>query len=163
MSHSKIFQISRKPIDPDDYKSPSDYYDDHRDFADWIGDEVDDEDDRKHCIECLVKELDGVFSIGENDTIVFNGSKPLNKFLESLANQLKGLVNGMKKETLVSGSVLRNLRLMATDTHKYSDYRIDIEDYTCCAAPLCDLIDYAAWELKKGKKLYIGAIIDYHY
>ena len=36
--HSNIYQISSKPICPDDYASPDMYYDNSSDFADYIGD-----------------------------------------------------------------------------------------------------------------------------
>lgn len=163
MAHSKIFQISEAPIDTDDYKCSSDYYDNYQEFADWIGDEVEDGEERKECIEYLVKELDGMFSMGENDTLVFNGEEPLNTFLEAWASKLQELAKSITKETIASGSALRDLRLVASDTHKNSDYRFDIENWTGCAAPFCDLIDFVSNGLKKGDKVYIGAIIDFHY
>ena len=38
--HSKIFQISSKPISKADYKVSEDYYEGHDSWADYIGDEV---------------------------------------------------------------------------------------------------------------------------
>lgn len=163
MAHSKIFQVSEAPIDNDDYKCSLDYYDNHQEFADWIGDEVKDEEERKKYIEWLVKELDGTFSMGENDTLVFNGKKPLNKFLEAWANKLQELAKSITKDTITSSPALSDLRNVVSGTHKNSDYRFDIESWTGYAAPLCEFIDFIANRLKKGDKVYIGAIIDFHY
>ena len=120
MSHSKIYQISSKPIAEDEYASPSDFYENSGDFADYIGDEMKG-DDRRECIESLA------------DTV--------------LQHTPRYTVKAMCDETCL-------------DTAK----RFAIKGWCEYASPADELIEYVAgMKMRKGRKLYIGAVIDYHY
>lgn len=161
--HGKIFQIGNKPIDTDDYKCPDDYYDHHEPWADYIGDEVEDEDDRHTYIENVAALLEGVFTLNEDYSLTYMGKDALRGFLGKWADRLRELTAGLTADNILKDQRLWEVRHTCTDTHEETSYRFDIEDWNGWAAPFEDLIDYANSQLKKGDRIYVGAIIDYHY
>lgn len=155
--HSNIIQISRNPIEIDEWVSPFDFYENSSDFADWIGDEKDDEE-REGTILWMSSDFGGIFTL-EDDHLVFNGlgefTKEWYEYIREYVSQLKdGEVDDMK---------LYKIKKAVERTHLGIYSRFYIENWNGYAAPAEDLIDYLQNRMKKGDRLYIGAVIDYHF
>ena len=161
--HSKIFQISSKPISKKDYTDPSTYDDNSSDFADYIGVEVAD-DEREQYIGYLADNLKDIFTPVGRGVLAYKGEDAMRKFKQEWADAIK-----QQAEELTADNILCNYRLYrisnAIDaTHIGTNYRVDIEDWCGGRAdPFAELIEWAAYQLKEGDRIYIGAIIDYHY
>ena len=161
--HSKIFQISSKPISKADYKVSEDYYEGHDSWADYIGDEVDDKEEREDCVGYLAHELRGVFTAVGRDHLVYLGEDALHSFLQEWADDIKARAAELTADNILADQRLFNIRATTNKTHRCSSYRVHIEEWNGYAGPFKDIIEWAANELKEGDSIYIGAIIDYHY
>lgn len=157
--HSKIFQISSKPIDRDDYKCPDDYYDNSSEFADYIGDEMKGER-REECIGYLALNLSDLFSY-DGEAFVYKGNDAMHAFNKKWIDAIKESAGDLTDENLLFN--LYRLRKLTKSTHKESSFRFDIEEWNGWAGPMYDIVDYAASRLKEGDRIYVGAVIDYHY
>lgn len=155
--HSNIIQISKNPIEEEEWVSPSNFYENSDDFADWIGDEYD-EEDRKAEIENLVSCFDGVFTL-EDDHLVFNG---LGEFTKEWYEYIRECVAQLK-DGKVDDKKLFKIKKAVERTHLGIYSRFYIEDWNGYAAPAEDFIDYLQKQMKVGDRLYIGAVIDYHF
>lgn len=157
--HSKIFQVGLKPISEDNYVQPDYFYEGSESFADWIGDEMTD-NDREECIEWLEKGLESLFDLNkEEDALVFKG---MGTFITEWNNAIKNAANKLQ-DGVYDRSLLFKIKDIKECTHLRCDYRFFIEDYNGCAGSAQDLIEFAYNELKPGDKLYIGNVIDFHY
>ena len=161
--HSKIFQISNKPIDKEDYKSPDTYYDNSGDFADYIGDEIEGED-RKDALGYLAKLLEGVFRQVHPGVFAYKGADAMAAFKQKWADYIKEFASDLTADNLFCDQRLYMIRKITEETHLGTSYRVDIAHWAeGVAYPFGELFEYAASKLKKGDRIYIGAIIDYHY
>ena len=161
--HSKIIQVSSKPISEDEYKTSEDFYESHEPWADYIGDEVTDEQERHDCIKHVANLLDGVFKLNCDDTLTYLGDDALRKFLNEWADELRRMAGQLTADNILRDQNLWKVRHCCTDTHKGTAYRFYIEEWNGWAGPFEDMIDFASSQLKKGDRIYIGAVIDYHY
>ena len=163
MSHSKIFQISKKPIDKEDYQSPETYYDNSGDFADYIGNEYEDEY-RDEAIEYLADLLKDVFEHKGGGVFRYKGKEAMDKFKQAWADELRRQAGLLTPENLFRDQNLYLISATCKETHLRSSYRVDIADWAeGVAYPFGELFEYAASQLKKGDCIYVGAVIDYHY
>ena len=160
--HGKIFQIGRKPIDKEDYASPDMYYDNSSDFADYIGDAVD-EEGRNYHIGWLGNQIKDVFTPVGDGVFAYKGEKALQAFKQEWADEIKKLTDGLTGENLFRDGNLYHIRAITKETHVGSAYRFDIGEWCDGVAyPFGELFEYAACKLKEGDRIYVGAIIDYH-
>lgn len=159
--HSKIFQISSKPISKDEYTDSETYYENS--FADYIGDEVKDEQEREDCVGYLAHALRGVFTAVGRDHLVYLGKDALHSFLQEWANDIKLQASDLTADNILTNQRLYNIRATTNETHRRTSYRVHIEEWNGYAGPFENIIEWAASELKEGDSIYIGAIIDYHY
>ena len=161
--HSKIFQISNKPISKEDYADPETYYENSDDFADYIGDEVD-EEDREDYYDYMAKNLAGVFTHEGNGVYVYQGAEALQVFKQEWADYIKEFANDLTADNLFKNQRLYMIRKITEETHIGTSYRVDIAHWAeGVAYPFGELFEYAGRCLKKGDRIYVGAIIDYHY
>ena len=161
--HSKIYQIANKPIDKEDYQSPETYYDNSGDFADYIGNEYEDED-RDEAIEYLADLLKDVFEHKGGGEFRYKGKEAMEKFMQAWADGIKAMADKLTADNLFKNQRLFNLRCITEETHLGTSYRVDIADWAeGVAYPFGELFEYAASQLKKGDCIYVGAVIDYHY
>lgn len=160
--HSKIFQVGTKPISKDDYASPSDFYDNSSDFADYIGEPIDD-NEREEYVGYLAHALRGVFKPAGRDCLVYLGDDALNAFLQEWADDIRRQANELTAENIMKDVRLYNIRATTKETHRLEDFRIHIEEWNGWAGPFGDIIEFANNQLKEGDKIYVGAIIDYHF
>lgn len=161
--HSKIFQISNKPIDKEDYQSPDTYYDNSGDFADYIGDEITGKN-REDALGYLAELLKDVFKREYPDVFRYKGPEAMQKFKQAWADELRRQAGLLTPDNLFRDQNLFRLRETTQETHLRTGYRVDIAHWAeGVAYPFGELFEYAASQLKQGDRIYIGAIIDYHY
>lgn len=160
--HSKILQISSKPIGKDDYTNPDMYTDTNDSFYDYIGDLVEGEE-RDDSVGHLAELLKGVFKPAGRDCLVYLGGEALGRFLQSWANELKAQANELTADNILNEQRLNIISATTKETHLRTGYRVHIEEWNGWAGPFGDLIEWAACNLKEGDMIYVGAVIDYHY
>ncbi len=160
--HGKIYQISLAPIGKGDYASPSDYYENSDDFADYIGDELED-DERESSLSSFANNVSGVFSACGDGVFVYNGDDALLQFSQKWIDRIKEMANGLDPDNFLSNDRLYHLSSVTTRTHPDLYMRVHIMDWNGYAGPASDLFEWARYHLKEGDKIYIGAIIDFHF
>lgn len=160
--HSRIFQVSSEPIGKDEYVSPSDFYDNSNDFADYIGDEIEGEG-RDDSVGYLAHELEGVFTAVGRDHLVYLGDDALREFKQKWADSIKAQAAELTADNILSDARLYRISLSTEETHVDSSYRFYIEEWNGYAGPFSDIIEWAASRLHEGDSIYIGAVIDYHF
>lgn len=163
MGHSKIFQIASKPIYEDEYNCPADFYENSDDFADYIGEEVSDEEERKECIDHLADTIDDVFTHEGDGVFVYKGEEALRKFKQAWLAEIQHLTDNLNEDNLLKNQNQYRLSAATEQTHLHSYYRIMIEAWNGCAAPIADLFEFTESQMKAGDHIYVGAVIDYHY
>jgi len=161
--HSNIYQIGNKPIDKEDYQSPETYYDNSGDFADYIGDEFEGEE-REEAIGYLADLLKDVFEYKGGGEFRYKGKEAMEEFKQAWVAGIKAMADKLTADNLFKNYLLFNLRCITEETHLGTSYRVDIAGWAEGAAyPFGELFKYAASQLKEGDRIYVGAIIDYHY
>lgn len=156
--HSKIYQMSLEPIKAEDYVTPGCFYDDSSDFADYIGDEVNDSE-RHYYIELLARIFKGILEV-DGESLVFKGLGDFRKkWYEHICDLSKELIKVDVKDAHLA---LYKIRTATQRTHLDVFSRFFIEDYTGYAAPASEFIDFLD-DLKEGDHIYIGSIIDFHW
>ena len=157
--HSRIIELTLNPLDREDWASEYCFYDD--DKVDYVSD-IDD-DDRKESIDVFQDNEDpffsGLFSPGDNDTIIFKGQEALMKVHKEWANSIKKEVDNFVE----SGNFNPCEVTQATNQVLHSDYLFCLPDWTGCSAEYPS--ELLSWlnTLEDGAVLHIGAVIDYHY
>lgn len=160
--HSKIFQISNAPIDKDDYSSPECYYD-NSEFADYIGEPMKGET-REDCIKYLAESLSDLFSYDkEAGAFVYKGKDALHEFKRKWLEAIREITDKLTADNLMEEHNVYRLRRLTLQTHLDSSFRFDINEWNGWAGPMEDLVEYAGYQLKEGDRIYVGAVIDYHY
>ena len=158
--HSKIFQISNAPIDVDDYSSPECYYD-NSEFADYIGEPIKGET-REECIKYLAESLSDIFSY-DGKALVYKGNDALHEFKRKWLEAIREITDKLTAGNLMEEHNVYRLRRLTLQTHLDSSFRFDINEWNGWAGPMEDLVEYAGYQLKEGDRIYVGAVIDYHY
>lgn len=163
MAHSRIFQVSIQPIEVDGYATSSDFYENSGDFADYIGDEQEG-DDRKEDIGDLADTLRDLFTLDEDgETLTYKGETAMAAFKQAWADRLREEAAKVTAENILEWMPRYDVRRTCEETHLRTSYRFYIDGWNDCADSCDDLIEYVADKMKEGDKLYIGAVIDYHY
>ena len=161
--HSKIFQISDKPISKDEYVDPSTYYDNSGDFADYIGDEITGED-RKDALNSLYRLIKDVFRLVRPGIYAYKGEEAMKLFKQSWADGIKAMAASLNPDNLFHDQNLFKIRCLTKESHLRTGFRVHIENWAGGTAnPFGELFEYADSQLKTGDRIYVGAIIDYHF
>lgn len=161
--HSNIYQISSSPISEDEYASPSYYEDNSNDFADYIGDEYEG-DEREEKIENFGSLISDVFTKKDVGVFEYKGAEALRKFKQAWLDELKRQTAALTPDNLLKENNLFRIGELTKETHLNASSRVDIEDWGGGVAyPLGDLFEWAENKLKKGDRIYVGAVIDYHW
>ena len=164
MSHSKIFQISSNPIDRDDWRVPEDYYDNSDDFADYIGDRVEGEEERDEEIGHLADLVKDVFTPVGRGVLAYKGRTALLEFKVKWLEAIDRFTEGLTADNMSKEMRMYRLRSLTEETHLRSSFRVDIEEWTGGAPnALGELFVWAENELEEGDRIYVGAVTDYHY
>ena len=152
--HSRIFQVSDKPIEWSDYLKESDYWDHW--FTHQIADYVSDDCDRRDDIDWLKECIKGVTFEGKGDVVSFKVNSK-EAYFTSNFNAFKEAINQIKDctiEEFVNG--LRGLwKLKSSYEDKYGFY-VDYDG---------DLMSFDSFirMCKINETYYIGNTIDYHF
>lgn len=164
--HSKIFQISSKPIPKAKWDNGSDYFEQMNGAADYIGDEQEN-DDRKDCIANLAGELKDLFTLDEKGTaLVYKGADGLKAFKKAWSDAIHEQAALITPESVVHGACMERyiLQSMCNQTHLRTSFRVNIEEWNGYPSPMEDMIEWIDHEgFKRGKKVYIGSVFDYHF
>jgi hypothetical protein len=156
--HSRIYQISKTPINECDYIEESHFWDHWftNEIADYVDGNVDRDDDIKWLKECYENnglsfgtDDNGEYFIVEDKTKYFaQNFDAFQKFLKELSETtLDGFVNGECEMTMY--------RLKKSYNNIFGFY-VECED---CG---CETFDGFIRHATVGVKYYIGATIDYH-
>ncbi len=151
--HSRICQLSQKPIDKSDYITEDMFYDD---FVGTVGDYVQESPTgRKEDIEWLMAIIEdyGAIYNSSEESILFPIGFKENYFKESY-EKLKEAVQNMSLEQFASDSIIVSTLKLLIDS-KYGFYIYTTHWQT--------LDNFVRCELKEGEKYYIGGILDYHF
>lgn len=157
--HSRIYQISKTPIDKCDYIEEDKYYDHW--FTNSVADYVDGDTDRGDDIQWLKEcyEEKGI-SFGTDDGgeyfIIEDKAKYFTVNFESFQRALKELSESTFDDFVSGKSRVLLYRLKEAYNDKFGFY---VDEEKCGLETLDDFIRYAVI----GVKYYIGATIDYHY
>lgn len=160
--HSRIFQVSTRPIAPDEYLS--DCYDDY--FLSTIADYViKSEDDREDDIDQLV-DVSGI-NVAEESSGVFYFTVDKEAYLkpryERFKERLLDMMNHLSFDAFCEKDDTNSISYMMYHLNQaYNDkytYRIINSDDGDTAYTLTDFVGLA----DEGVKYYIGEIFDYHH
>jgi hypothetical protein len=148
--HSKIIEISKRPIDRDDYISIGCFdYEEYDHFADYIQGV---EQERENDIMSWIDEY-GIFNRkGRKLTLL-----DLNGFMEEWR---KAIITRANNIDFTEGLALYKLEEIIKETHKQSELMFYFEDEFMT---LGRLAFYLYNNYKVCDKFYIGGILDYHY
>lgn len=158
--HSKIFQISRKPISKDNYITEDRYYDG---FVGEIADYVDiDSSYHDICIDYLGEYLGDAAKINGNKIKIIDKRKYFDKKYEEFIQYAKKIVENTSPEEFAgdySGDLGFNIiNLTWSYEDKYGFY-VDDNDEDAGLEP----IDTFLRRAKNGDVFYFGEVIDYHF
>ena len=160
--HSRIFQISSKPINKDEYITEANY-----DYDDWflreIADYVDDigESYQKETLEWLGM-LDGISVDVDRRTVTVESKADF--FLQKYVS-FKNILKELEKISLKDFSTPDRhsfdydmYRLNSCHKDKYGFYVDDSGEY----GGLVTLDEWMRYAAVEGETYYIGGIVDYH-
>lgn len=156
--HSRIYQISTKPIHKDDYIEESNYYDHW--FLNSVADYVDEDTDRAEDIEWLKDccEARGI-SFGKDKggeyLIVEDKSKYFAQKFERFQRTLSELLPITLDEFISAACGMQMYNLKDAYDEKFGFY-VDGDEFSL------DTFDTFIRYAEVGTKYYIGATIDYH-
>lgn len=165
MAHGRIFQVSIKPIDADEWATPDDFYENSGDFADYIGD-AQAGDDRQEDIDHLAETLAALFTQDKvgGDTLTYRGEAAMEQFKRDWCEAIREKTKAVLPQNILEWTGRYDVRAVCNETHLRTGYRFKIEDWNGDYADTpAELICYVASKMKEGDKLYIGAVIDFHY
>lgn len=161
--HSNIYQISSRPISEDEYAGPSCYEENSGDFADYIGDAYEGEE-RENKIKNFAGVIEDVFAYKGGDEFVYKGKEAMRKFKQAWIDELLHKAAALTPDNLFKEQNLFRIGQLTEKTHLDASSRVDIAEWCGdCAYPLGELFEWADSQLNKGDRIYIGAVIDYHY
>ena len=156
--HSRIYQVSTKPIDRDDYIEESNYYDHWftNSVADYVNGETDRNDDIMWLKDCY--EQRGL-SFGQDDNgeyfIIEDKEKHFESNFEEFQKTLKELSERAFDDFISGETGMLLYRLKRLYDDKFGFY-VECEDWGC------ETFDRFIRGATVGTKYYIGATIDYH-
>lgn len=161
--HSNIYQISKTAICPDEYAAPSTYEDNYGDFADYIGDAYEGKE-REDRIENFASIISDVFDYKGDGVFEYKGKDAMRKFKQAWCDELQRKAAELTPDNIFQDMRLFRLAQLTKKTHLNSSSRVDIKDWADGTAyPLGELYEWTDSQLKAGDRIYVGAIIDYHF
>lgn len=142
----------------------SDFYDNSSDFADYIGDELDGSE-RREDIGYLADVLSDIFDFDKRSRVlVYKGEKAMKKFKGEWAAAIREKAEVLTADNILDWMARYQVEKLCRKTHLDISYRFSIVDWAeGVDEPMEDLICFVAQKMKKGDKLYVGAVIDYHF
>ena len=169
--HSRIFQVSKEPINEEDYISESTFYDSA--FIGEVADYVNQDTDRNDDIAWLKDYIEGRGGIELDEAEMTITIVDKKKFFERSFNTFKELLDKLASTNIIQFSGTAESGDMENSRFAFSSLMYDLE----CEAEgdkfgfyIYDYGDYGyptrldEWVrgTKNGDKYYFGATIDYH-
>ena len=157
--HSRIYQISKEPIQKCDYIEEDNYYDHWftNSIADYVNGNTDRGDDIKWLKDCCE---DKGLSFGSDDNgeyfVINDKMKYFTQNFEAFQKALKKLSNTTFDDFVSGESGIFLYRLKEAYNDKFGFY---VECESCG----CETFDGFMRCAEVGVKYYIGATIDYHF
>lgn len=152
--HSRIYQISRKQISSDEFIDESTIVNGEswEDWADYICDRLGDRLDEEYKNFPF---LDGNWKMfdREGDCLTYLGDENV---MEEWRKNLDEIYSKLLSDFFVNDFS----RTIIDVPHTPSRFYANELEYSVSSA---EFIDYCHFNLKKGDKLYIGNVLDYHY
>ena len=157
--HSSIIELTLEHLDREDWAHEDDFYDDEK--VDYVS-ELDDEERSESIANFQDGEdpfFSGLFTPGDDETIIFKGKDALNYIQKEWLNSIKKeFDNFVESGNFDPSGVTHEINHVL-----HSDYLFCLPDWTgCCAVWSRELINWLN-TLEDGTVLHIGAVIDYHY
>lgn len=157
--HSSIIELTLEHLDREDWAHEDDFYDDEK--VDYVS-ELDDEERSESIANFQDGEdpfFSGLFTPGDDETIIFKGKDALNYIQKEWLNSIKKeFDNFVESGNFDPSGVTHEINHVM-----HSDYLFCLPDWTgCCAVWSRELINWLN-TLEDGTVLHIGAVIDYHY
>lgn len=157
--HSSIIELTLEHLDREDWAHEDDFYDDEK--VDYVS-ELDDEERSESIANFQDVEdpfFSGLFTPGDDETIIFKGKDALNYIQKEWLNSIKKeFDNFVESGNFDPSGVTHEINHVM-----HSDYLFCLPDWTgCCAVWSRELINWLN-TLEDGTVLHIGAVIDYHY
>ncbi len=159
--HSRIFQMSKTPIDRDDYIEEDKYYDHWftSSIADYVDGDTDRDDDIVWLKDCYEKKG---LSFGQDDNgeyfIIEDKTKYFEANFEKFQKELKELSEKTLDDFMGGESNMSLYRLKASYDDELGFYVDDRNEYHGLVT-----FDRFMRCATVGEKYYIGATIDYHF
>jgi hypothetical protein len=159
--HSRIYQISKTPIDRVDYIDEEKYYDHWftNSVADYVNGDTDRDDDIEWLKSCYKnkglsfgQDNNGEYFIVENKTKYFEAN------FEKFQKELKELSEKTLDDFMGGESNMSLYRLKSSYDNEFGFYIDDEDEYHVVAT-----FDRFMRCATVGTKYYIGATIDYHW
>ena len=159
--HSKIFQISSKPIYEIDYIIADNYFDW---FVPSIADYTDDlnEEEVKNCIDWFINiYLKDIVTCEDGKITIINKEKYFEKKYTKFKDKINALQNTTFKQFI--GEEMSNLHMdiMSAKAAYIDEYSIYIDDNGEYSG--LETLDEFMRRSKNGDVFYIGNVIDYHF
>lgn len=159
--HSRIYQISKTPIDRDDYIEEDKYYDHW--FTGSVADYVDDDTDRDDDVEWLQSCYGNKgLSFGQDDSgeyfVVDDKAKYFEANFEKFQKELKELSEKTFDDFMGGEGSMSLYRLKESYDDEFGFYIDDRNEYHGLVT-----FDRFMRCATVGEKYYIGATIDYHF
>ena len=149
--HSRIFEITSKPLDRDDYLT-SDWLEYHQiyDFADYISDDVCEDED----IEWFAEKMSHIFACDGRKVIL----RDISGFIELWKADVRKKASEFDPKN--DGMSSHHLRMSVNETHEDISFRFYNEDYGLMN--MRRFIENVLLYHKPGDVFYIGGIVDFH-
>ena len=162
--HSRIIQISKEPINEDDYLSEDKYYDIVCGaLADYVDGDTDRDDDIEWFIGCLGDSIS--YNKDEQSFTIIDKEKYFDKAFEHFQELLKKLsdttlkvFSGIGKKEEIYQFTTDMYSLKSTYDDEFSFYIDDNGEYFGMST-----IDNFMRNVENNTKFYIGTTIDYHF
>lgn len=152
--HNDIYQLSTKPISGSDFIS-ADYFEESvwEPFADYLDDRY--EEDESYDDAYMTFPLMGIFE-REGDCLTYLGE----------GNIRREWMDEVRAEMVDENSIdsdINRFKLCRSIEHPFTYDRFCIEDWCMDPQTSGEFLTYVLKKLKKGDKLYLGGVVDFHY
>lgn len=157
MSHSRIFQISKKKIDKENYIEEERYYDS---FLGEIADSIEKScDERGSDLEYLARTLGDAAIVKGDKLIVVDKEHYLKGFYEEFKKAAKAIADATLEDFCTTKLSFDEYHLRSMYNDKFDIYMDDNGEEGYGNQTLMNFLR----RVKNGDVFYIGGIMDYHY
>lgn len=159
--HSTIYQVSTEPIAERDLLRIDNIVAGEMASISYVSEN--DEDGRKFDIKCLVEHIlpKGMFTLSDENTLTYNGG--FNMWKKSHFDKIKALSAQLKPANVMkySGPIGELKKAIVNPLGTAALFVTEFYGGSGTGECSADLM-YMVSELRKGDKLYLGAILGYH-